>query len=63
VKEEGTVSFFKKIRRKAQTARGAARKSAGRMTGNPRLRTKGRAENAAGAAKRAADKVRDAFRH
>jgi uncharacterized protein YjbJ (UPF0337 family) len=56
------VSILKKIRHKAQTARGAARKSAGRATGNRRLRTKGRAEKARGDAKQAADKIKDVFK-
>ena len=58
VKGEGTVSIFQKIRRKDQTAKGEARKSAGRMTGNRGLRTKGRAEKATGDAKQAATKSR-----
>jgi uncharacterized protein YjbJ (UPF0337 family) len=56
------VSILKRIRHKAQTARGAAKKGAGRVTGNRRLRTRGRREKAAGNAKQAVDKVRDAFR-
>jgi uncharacterized protein YjbJ (UPF0337 family) len=57
------VSIFKKIRHKAQTAKGEAKKTTGRVTGNRRLRTKGRAEKATGDAKQAADKVKDAFKH
>jgi uncharacterized protein YjbJ (UPF0337 family) len=58
------VSILKKIRHKAQTAKGEAGKSAGRVTtGNRRLRTKGRAEKATGNARHAADKVKDAFKH
>jgi uncharacterized protein YjbJ (UPF0337 family) len=57
------VSILKRIRHKAQTAKGAARKSTGRVTGNRRLRTRGRAEKAAGDFKQAADKVKDAFKH
>jgi uncharacterized protein YjbJ (UPF0337 family) len=57
------VSILKKIRHKAQTAKGGAKKSAGRVTGNRRLRTRGRAEKATGDAKQAADKVNDTFKH
>jgi uncharacterized protein YjbJ (UPF0337 family) len=57
------VSILKKIRHKAQTAKGAARKGTGRVTGNRRLRTRGRAEKAAGDVRQAADRVKNAFRH
>jgi uncharacterized protein YjbJ (UPF0337 family) len=57
------VSILKKIRHKAQTAKGKVKKSAGRATGNRRLRTKGRTGQATGSFKQAADKVHDAFRH
>lgn len=57
------MSILKKIRHKAQTAKGEAKKSTGRVTGNRRLRTRGRAEKATGHAKQAADKVKDAFKH
>jgi uncharacterized protein YjbJ (UPF0337 family) len=54
--------MLKKIRHKAQTAKGEAKRRTGRMTGNRRLRTKGRAEKATGNARQAADKVRGAFK-
>jgi uncharacterized protein YjbJ (UPF0337 family) len=57
------VSILKKIRHKAQTAKGGARKGTGRITGNRRLRTRGRAEKATGDLKQAADKIKDAFKH
>jgi uncharacterized protein YjbJ (UPF0337 family) len=57
------VSILRKIRHRAQTAKGEAWKTTGRVTGNRRLRTRGRAEKAAGDAKQAADKVKDAFKH
>jgi uncharacterized protein YjbJ (UPF0337 family) len=57
------VSILKKIRDKAQTARGAAKLSTGRMTGNRRLRTKGRAEKATGDVKLATENAKDAFKH
>jgi uncharacterized protein YjbJ (UPF0337 family) len=56
------VSILKKIKHKAQTAKGKVKLSTGRMTGNRRLRTKGRAGEAAGDAKQAADKVTGAFK-
>jgi uncharacterized protein YjbJ (UPF0337 family) len=56
------MSILNRIRHKAQTAKGGAKKSAGRVTGNRRLRTKGRAEKATGNVKQAADKVKDAFK-
>ncbi len=56
------MSILKRIRHKAQTARGAVRQGTGRVTGNRRLRSKGRAEKAGGNAKQAADKIKDAFR-
>jgi uncharacterized protein YjbJ (UPF0337 family) len=58
-----TMSILKKIRHKAQSAKGAAKKSTGRATGNRRLKIRGRAEKASGDAKQAADKVRAAFKH
>jgi uncharacterized protein YjbJ (UPF0337 family) len=57
------VSILKKIRHKAQSAKGRARKRGGRVTGNRRLRIRGRAGKATGDLKQAADKVKDAFRH
>ena len=56
------MSILNRIRHKAQTAKGGAKKSVGRATGNRRLRTKGRAEKATGSVKHAAGKVKDAFR-
>jgi uncharacterized protein YjbJ (UPF0337 family) len=57
------VSILKKIRHKAQTAKGEAKLRTGRVTGNRRLRTKGRAGKGTGDAKQAVDKVTDAFKH
>jgi uncharacterized protein YjbJ (UPF0337 family) len=57
------VSILKKIRHKTQSARGQAKKTTGRVTGNRRLRAKGRAEKAKGDTKQAADKIKDAFKH
>jgi len=57
------VSILKKIRHKGQTAKGDAKQSTGSLTGNRRLRTKGRAEKSTGHVKQAADKIADAFKH
>jgi uncharacterized protein YjbJ (UPF0337 family) len=57
------VSILKKLRHKVQTAKGATKKSTGRVTGNRRLRAKGRTEKATGDVKQATDKVKDAFKH
>jgi uncharacterized protein YjbJ (UPF0337 family) len=57
------TSILKMIRHGAQTAKGKAKRSTGRVTGNRRLRTKGRTEKAVGDVKQAADEVKDAFKH
>ena len=57
------MSILKKIRHKVQTAKGKTKKDTGRVTGNRRLRTEGRADQVAGEAKQATDKVKDAFKH
>ena len=57
------MSILKKIRHKFQTAKGRTKKTAGRASGNRRLRTEGRTDQAAGNVKQAADKVKAAFWH
>ncbi len=58
------MSILKRIRHKVQTAKGEAKKSTGRVTGNRcSSKTKGRAEKGTGKAKQAADKVKDALKH
>lgn len=57
------MTILKNFRHKFQTAKGDAKKSTGRVTGNRRLSTRGRAEKATGDIKQAADKVKDAFKH
>jgi uncharacterized protein YjbJ (UPF0337 family) len=57
------VSILKKIRHKIQTVKGRTKKSAGRATGNRRLRTEGRTDQAAGDLKQATDKAKAAFKH
>ncbi len=56
------MSILKKVRHKAQTAKGKTKKSSGRVTGNRRLGAKGRAEKAVDDVKQATDKVKDAFK-
>jgi uncharacterized protein YjbJ (UPF0337 family) len=60
-KGEIPVSILKKIRHKAQATKGTAKKGAGRVSGNRRLKAEGRADQAKGNVKQAADKVKDAF--
>ena len=57
------MSILNRIRHKLQTAKGRTKKDAGRATGNSRLRTEGRTDQATGNVKQAADKVKAAFRH
>jgi uncharacterized protein YjbJ (UPF0337 family) len=57
------VSIIQKIRHKAESAKGAAKKGTGRVTRNRRLRTRGRIEKTTGDARQAVDKVKDALKH
>jgi uncharacterized protein YjbJ (UPF0337 family) len=57
------MSIGKKIAHKAEATKGAAKKYFGRATGNTRLRTEGRADQAKGNTKQAGAKVKDAFKH
>ena len=57
------MSIGKKLAHKAEAAKGAAKKIIGRATGNTRLRTEGRADQAKGNAKQAGAKVKDVFKH
>lgn len=57
------MSILKKIRHRFQTAKGRTKKTAGRATGNRRLRTEGRTDQAAGNVKQAADKAKAALKH
>lgn len=56
------MTIVKKIEHKAETAKGTTKKVTGRITGNRRLRAKGRATQASGDIKQAADKAKDAFK-
>lgn len=57
------MSILQRIRYKIQTAMGRGKKSTGLLTGNRRLRTEGRADQAAGNVKQAANRVKAAFKH
>jgi uncharacterized protein YjbJ (UPF0337 family) len=57
------VSITKSIRHKTQTAKGKTQKVAGRVTGNRRLKAKGRAGQARGGVMQAADRLKGAFEH
>lgn len=57
------MSIAKKLSYKAQTARGATKRLVGRATGNNRLRTEGRIEEAKGNAKQAGAKAKDIFKY
>lgn len=56
------MMITRKIAHKAETAKGSARKTAGRVTGNRRRQAKGRREQAKGNLKLALAKIRGAFR-
>jgi len=57
------VSFLKKIAHKAEAVKGGAKKRAGRLTGNRRLRAEGRTDQAKGNIKQTGANTKDAFRH
>lgn len=57
------MSIAKKIAHKAEAVKGGAKKTVGRLTGNRRLRAKGRREQAKGDIKQAAAKIKHAFKH
>lgn len=51
-----------KAKNTVQGAKGKAKEAAGRITGNDRLRGKGRSDQAKSKVKQAGEKVKDAFR-
>jgi uncharacterized protein YjbJ (UPF0337 family) len=61
--KEPAMSVGKKIAHKAEATKGAAKKFFGRATGNTRLRTEGRVDQANGNVRQAGAKLRDAFKH
>jgi uncharacterized protein YjbJ (UPF0337 family) len=56
------MNVTKNIKHKAATARGGARKTAGRVTGNRRQQSQGRREQVMGNVKQALAKIGAAFR-
>jgi uncharacterized protein YjbJ (UPF0337 family) len=56
------MSTTRNIKNRAATARGSARKTAGRVTGNRRQQAKGRREQAMGNFRQAMAKIMNAFR-
>jgi uncharacterized protein YjbJ (UPF0337 family) len=57
------MSIGKKIAHKAEAAKGTTKKVFGRATGNTRLRSEGRVDQAKGNTKQAGEKMQDAFKH
>jgi uncharacterized protein YjbJ (UPF0337 family) len=55
------MSITRNVRNKAETVRGNARKTAGRVTGNRRQQAKGRRERFKGNFKQAMAKIQAAF--
>lgn len=56
------MKFDDRLAHRVQATRGSVKKFLGRATGNPRLEAEGRREQGRGNVKRAADKLRDAFK-
>lgn len=56
------MSTAKKIAHRAEAVKGAAMKLAGRLTGNRRLRARGRRDQAKGNIKQYGAKIKGAFR-
>jgi uncharacterized protein YjbJ (UPF0337 family) len=56
------VTFARTIAHQTQATRGAVKKLVGRATGNPRLRTEGRLDQAKGNAKQSGAKLKDVFK-
>ena len=57
------MSIARKIAHKAEAVKGAFKKTAGRATGNQRLRAEGRRDQAKGNLKQAGAKAKDALKH
>jgi uncharacterized protein YjbJ (UPF0337 family) len=57
------MTVGKKIAHNAEATKGAAKKFFGRATGNTRLRTEGRVDQAKGNVKQSGAKLKDAFKH
>jgi uncharacterized protein YjbJ (UPF0337 family) len=56
------MSIGKKIAHRAEAVKGSAMKTVGRLTGNRRLRARGRRDQAKGNVKQAGEKAKDAFK-
>ncbi|WP_079022950.1 CsbD family protein [Streptomyces odonnellii] len=56
------MSSEEKTQARAEQAKGKAKKTAGRLTGNERLTAEGRTEQAKGDARQAKEKVKDVFK-
>ncbi|MGK8509162.1 CsbD family protein [Nocardia asiatica] len=56
------MKFEDRLAHRVQATRGSMKKFRGRATGNSRLEAEGRRDQARGNVKRAADKLRDAFK-
>lgn len=57
------MGIGRKLAHKADAIKGATKKYVGRATGNTRLRTEGRADQATANAKQAGAKVKDALKY
>jgi uncharacterized protein YjbJ (UPF0337 family) len=57
------MSIAKKLAHKAEAAKGSLKRTAGRLTGNRRLRAEGRSDRFKGNMKQAGAKVKDAVKH
>jgi len=57
------MSIGEKLAHKAEAIKGATKKYVGRATGNTRLHTEGRVDQATANAKQAGAKAKDAFKH
>ncbi|MGK8504031.1 CsbD family protein [Nocardia asiatica] len=56
------MKFEDRLAHQVQATRGSMKKFLGKATGNSRLEAEGRRDQARGNVKRAADKLRDAFK-
>ncbi|MGY1943791.1 CsbD family protein [Nocardia asiatica] len=56
------MKFEDRLAHRVQATRGSMKKFLGKATGNSRLEAEGRRDQARGNVKRAADKLRDAFK-
>ena len=57
------MSATDKAKDKMQSAKGKAKEAAGRATGDPVVRDKGKAKQTSADLKQAGEKVKDAFKH